>query len=139
MMYNPAGAWPLTFPCSDYRTVFSTLYKRANHQIAAGFTLTLGLLGNIFESHALWILQAFFTGYICLAFLLLLPCWLYRLMVPPDPKLLAARGQYFEEAYDHLNFWSSIRMAEEAEHQYFETIGNKGHQEENPVGPNAFM
>jgi len=120
VMYNPAGAWPLTFPCT-------------------GFTLTLGVLGNIFESHAFWILQAFFTGYICLAFLLLLPCWMYRIMVPPDPELLAARGKYFEEAYDHLNFWGSIRMAEEAEHQYFATIGNKNHQEENPVGPSSSM
>jgi tellurite resistance protein TehA-like permease len=120
VMYNPAGAWPLTFPCT-------------------GFTLALGTLGNIFESHGFWILQAFFTGYICLAFMVLLPSWLYRIVVPPDPKVLAARGQYFEEAYDHLNFWSSARMAEEAERQYFTTIGNKQHQDENPVAPSGFM
>lgn len=115
IMYNPAGAWPLTFPCT-------------------GFTLTLGLLGNIFESHAFWILQAFFTGYICLAFLLLFPCWLYRIVVPPDPELLAARSKYFEEAYDQLNFWGSIRMAEEAEHQYIANNGNKDRDNEGPSG-----
>ena len=59
-------------------------------------------------------------------------------MVPPDPELLAARGKYFEEAYDHLNFWSSIHMAEEAEHQYFATVGNKHHPEENALGSSAF-
>ena len=60
-------------------------------------------------------------------------------MVPPDPKLLAARSKYFEEAYDHLNFWSSIRLAEEAEREYFTTIGDDKHKDENPVGPSAFM
>jgi len=64
---------------------------------------------------------------------------MYRIVVPPDPGLLAARGKYFEEAYDHLNFWSSARLAEEAEHQYFLTVGNNHHKDENPVGPSAFM
>lgn len=113
--------------------------KHANAPFTAGFTLALGALGNIFESHGLWVLQAFFTGYICLAFMVLLPSWLYRIVVPPNPELLAARGQYFEEAYDHLNFWSSARLAEEAERQYFTTIGNKQHQDENPVAPSGFM
>ena len=60
-------------------------------------------------------------------------------MVPPDPELLAARGKYFEEAYDHLGFWSSTRLAEEAERQYFTTIRSKQQEEENPVGPSGFM
>jgi ABC-type transport system involved in cytochrome bd biosynthesis fused ATPase/permease subunit len=84
----------------------------------------------VFQSPAFWILQALFTGYICLAFLLILPCWLYRILVPVDPELLATRDKYFEEAYDHLNFWSSIRMAQEAEHQYLSTIKNKAHRED---------
>lgn len=138
-MYNPAGAWPLTFPCSNYQRPSSGSCRNPNHAILAGFTLTLGLLGTIFESHALWILQAFFTGYICLAFLLILPCWLYRIVVPPNPELLAARGKYFEEAYDHLNFWGSIRMAEEAEHKYISSTGNKDHDDKNPAGPSGFV
>jgi len=119
IMYNPAGAWPLTFPCT-------------------GFILALGAFGDIFHSQAFWILQALFTGYICLAFVILLPSWMYRTVVPPDPGLLAARGKYFEEAYDHLNFWSSARLAEEAEQQYFTSIGNN-HKDENPGGSSAFM
>jgi hypothetical protein len=50
------------------------------------------------------------------------------------PKLLAARAKYFED--DHLNFWSPVRMAEEAEHQYFMTIANKD-EKENAVGSSA--
>jgi tellurite resistance protein TehA-like permease len=120
IMYNPAGAWPLTFPCT-------------------GFIMTLGVLGDIFGSHTFWILHAVFTGYICLAFSILLPSWLYRIVVPPDPELLAARSKYFEEAYDHLNFWKSARLAEEAERQYFTTIANNHHEDENPVHPDALM
>lgn len=54
--------------------------------------------------------------------------------MPPDPELLAARGKYFEEAYDHLNFWSSVRMAEEAEQQYLVAAANKHHEEAKQVG-----
>ena len=71
--------------------------------------------------------------------MVLFPSWMYRIVVPPDPGLLAARGKYFEEAYDHLNFWSTVRLAEEAERQYFTSVGNKRHEDENPVGPSAFM
>lgn len=60
-------------------------------------------------------------------------------MVPPDPKLLAARAKYFEEAYDHLNFWSSVRMAEEAEHQYFMTIANKDNKDTDTVVSNKVV
>lgn len=59
--------------------------------------------------------------------------------MPPDPELLAARGKYFEEAYDHLNFWGSIRMAEEAEHKYYAGIGSKERDEKNPVGSSRFV
>jgi hypothetical protein len=109
-------------------------HRSANTHVAAGFIMTLGTLGDIFESHAFWILQAFFTGYICLAFAFLLPCWLYRIVVPPDPGLLAARSKYFEEAYDHLNFWSSVRLAEEAERQYFTTVGITDARGREPCG-----
>lgn len=129
IMYNPAGAWPLTFPCSKYQDFFRE-YTRANHQIVAGFTVALGVLGDIFQSHAFWIIQAFFIGYICLAFLILLPCWLYRIISPADPELLAAREKYFEEAYDHVNYWSSIRMAGKAEDQY---LAKEVHREGNPT------
>jgi len=115
------------------------VYRSTNPHVAAGFITTLGLLGNIFNSQAFWILQALFTGYICLAFMVLFPSWVYRIVVPPDPGLLATRSKYFEEAYDHLNFWSTVRLAEEAEQQYFTTVGNKPHEEGNPVGPSAFM
>jgi len=64
---------------------------------------------------------------------------MYRIVVPPDPGLLAARSKYFEEAYDHLNFWSTARLAEEAERQYFTTVANNHHEGEDPVDPSAFM
>jgi hypothetical protein len=114
-------------------------HRNANTPFTAGLTLALGTLGDIFESHAFWILQAFFTAYICLAFAFLLPCWLYRIVVPPDPKLLAVRGKYFEESYDHLNFWSSVRLAEEAEREYVTTTEDNRRKDENPVDPGAFM
>jgi hypothetical protein len=50
-------------------------------------------------------------------------------VIPPDPELLATRGKYFEEAYGHLNFWSSVRMAEAAEHEYIAATGNKSHED----------
>ena len=133
IMYNPAGAWPLTFPCSNYQGFFFARAERADHLITAGFTIALGLLGDIFESQAFWILQAFFTGYICLVFLVLLPCWAYRIIVPVDPQLLAARDKYFDEEYDHMSFWTSNRLAGEAEDKYLATIETKRRQEESPA------
>lgn len=50
--------------------------------------------------------------------------------MPTDPELLAARDKYFEEAYDHVNFWTSIHLADRAEHQYLTTAKKKVHQEE---------
>ena len=58
-------------------------------------------------------------------------------MVPPDPKLLEIRGRYFEEAYDHLSFWTSAHLAEEAEQEYFAGVGNKQHMDENRMDPGA--
>ncbi|KIM83368.1 hypothetical protein PILCRDRAFT_819605 [Piloderma croceum F 1598] len=99
VMLNPAAAWPLMFP-------------------AAGFISTLSTFGSIFDSHAFYYTHAVFTGYVCLVFVVLLPTWLYRLLVPPDPNILAARKQYFEDAYDHVNFWTTVRMADEAEDKF---------------------
>jgi hypothetical protein len=84
----------------------------------AGFISTLSTFGSIFDSYAFYYIHAVFTGYVCLIFAVLLPTWLYRMFVPPDPNILAARKKYFEDAYDHVNFWTTVRMADEAEHKF---------------------
>jgi len=99
IMLNPAAAWPLMFP-------------------ALGFISTLSTFGSIFDSYAFYYAHAVFTGYVCLIFAVLLPTWLYRLLVPPDPNLLAARKKFFEDAYDHVNFWCRVRMANETEREF---------------------
>lgn len=86
----------------------------------AGFILTLVALGDIFDAPAFYYLHAIFTGYVCLIYVVLLPTWLYRMFIPPNPSLLAARSQYYEEAYDHMNFWSTAKMADDAEQQFNE-------------------
>lgn len=51
--------------------------------------------------------------------------------MPTDPGLLAARDECFEEKYDHLDFWSSNRLADEAEHKYLTTIKNKARRRQD--------
>lgn len=112
---NPAAAWPLTFPSS-------------------GFILTLSAFGTIFESNGFYYAHALFTGYVCLAWVALMPAWLYRMLVPPDPKLLASRARYFEDAYDHVNFWSTVRLADEAEREYKSGFTGRRADDKDEVG-----
>jgi hypothetical protein len=103
--------------------------------------LTLSAFGTIFESDGFYYVHAIFTGYVCLAWAVLLPAWLYRMLVPPDPKLLESRRRYFEDAYDHVNFWSTIRLADEAEREFQSGLRRTGKEEavlpQTPIGVNA--
>jgi hypothetical protein len=101
----------------------------------AGFIVTLSTFGTIFNSNAFWCIHAVFTGYVCLTYAFLLPAWLYRLFVPPNPELLKLRSQYFEDAYDHANFWSTIRMADQAEHEFNAGARRTGEHELLPSNP----
>lgn len=83
---------------------------------AVGFISALSIFGDIFNSQVFFYAHAFFTAYVCLAFVILLPTWVYRLIVPTDTELLELRARCFED--DSLDFWSAVKAADEAERKF---------------------